>query len=142
MRKQDLTVPALLLEAVVIILTAGYIVLQIIYGIIYARNPLTILMNAVVIILIYLFFTFLSIYPERVNRLPVEACVGEVRKYTLRMLRLEKLVLTIGFLIPSIFDVLERTLPALCSVLIMIAIILIAIYYEARIIQTLRNQDK
>lgn len=141
MRKQDLTVPALLLEAVVIILTVGYIVLQIIYGIIYARNPLTILMNAVVIILIYLFFTFLSIYPERVNRLPAELCVGDVRKYTLRMLRLEKLVLTIGFLIPSIFDVIERTLPALCSALIMICIILIAIYYEARIIQTLRKRD-
>lgn len=141
MRKKDLTAPALLLEAVVILVVIGYVALQVFYGMYYHRGVTTILMNSLVMLLIYSFFTFLSIYPERVNRLPLEVCQGVIRKYTLWMVRLEKLVITIGLLIPCIFDVIGKELKPASSLILVLIMILIAFYYEGRIIHELRRDN-
>lgn len=139
MKKRDLSVPALLLEAVVIILVVCYVVLQITYGIYYHRSALTIVLNSVMMLLIYAFFTFLSIYPERVNRLPEEVCQGSIRKYTLRMVRIEKLILTVGLLIPSIFDVIGKELYPASSLILVFIILVPAMVYEGKIIHELRS---
>ncbi len=142
MRKKDLNVPALLLEAVVILLAIGYIVLQIVYGIRYHRGAGIIVMNCLVMGLLYAFFTLLSIYPERVNRIPVEVCQGKIRKYTLWMVRLEKLIFSAGLVIPCVYDVLGEEIPTPSSIILVAVMFIVAAVFEWMIIRELRNMNK
>ena len=76
MKKEDWSVPALLAEAVSILLELVYIGLQIYYGVTYHVEPYKFLLNIVVTLLVYIALTLLAIYPERINRLPAELCFG------------------------------------------------------------------
>ena len=93
---EDLTVPAIIAEAVEIIVGLVYIGLQIYYGVVNHIPPYRFICNIVGLLLVYAGLTVLSNHPEQVNRLAPEVCVGKVRKYTLRMLRLIKLVFVVG----------------------------------------------
>ena len=89
MKKEDLTVPAILAEAVGILLCILYIGLQIFYGINYHVAPYKYICNIVGLVLVYAGLTILSNHPERINRIPAQMCVGKIRIYSLRMLRLK-----------------------------------------------------
>ncbi|MBQ1681223.1 MAG: transglycosylase [Agathobacter sp.] len=141
MRRRDLTVPALLLEAVTIIIAVTYMVLQIAYGIHYHRGPLMIIMNCVVMLVVYAFFTLLSIYPEWVNRLPEETSRGKVRTLTLWMVRLEKLIFSVGLVIPCVFDVIGREIPGPASLILVACMILSAAGFEWAIIREIKKQS-
>ena len=67
MRKEEVTIIDLLLEAVGIVSGLVYMGLQIYYSMIYGVNPVTIVMNGAVLILVYIGLTLLSVYPEKVN---------------------------------------------------------------------------
>ena len=83
MRKEDLTVPAIIAEAIEIIVGLIYIGLQIYYGLSNHVPPYKFICNIVGLLLVYAGLTILSNHPEQVNRLKTEVCVGKVRKYTL-----------------------------------------------------------
>ena len=79
---------------------------------------------------------------EQVNRLAPEVCVGKVRKYTLRMLRLIKLVFVVGLMVPCVGDAIGIELKDAYSLIVIFAIILIAVWHEYKILLVIRsNRD-
>lgn len=140
MKKEDMTTIDLLLEAVGIVSTLLYLGLQIYYGVAYGANLVTVLMNGAVLVLVYLGLTMLTVYPERVNGLTKEACSGQVRKYTIHMVRLIKLIFVIGLLFASICDVMGHEINSGYSIIVVVLVVLTAVYYEWKIIRILRKK--
>lgn len=64
--------------------------------------------------------------------------MGKVRKYSVRMIRLVKLVFIIGLMVPCVGDVIGIELKDAYSLLVIAAILVITVFYEYRIIQLLR----
>lgn len=141
MRREDLTVPALFLEAIGMIFAIVYIGLQIYYGVCFHISPLNLVLNLLVMILVYVGLSLLSSYPERLNRLPVEVCRGNVRKYSIRMIRLVKFVFVTGLLIPCVFDALGIEIMKVYSLIVVGVILVIAVFYEYNIIKELKNMN-
>ena len=142
MRKEDLTVPAIIAEAIEIIVGLIYIGLQIYYGLSNHVPPYKFICNIVGLLLVYAGLTILSNHPEQVNRLKTEVCVGKVRKYTLRMLRLIKFVFVVGLMVPCVGDVIGIELKDAYSLVVILAIVLIAALYEYKILLVIRsNRD-
>ena len=139
MRKEDLTLPAVFAEAIGMILGIVYIGLQIYYGITYKVEPYKFICNIAGVLLIYVGLSMLSCQPEKINRLPKEVCVGEVRKYSIRMVRLIKLVFIIGLMVPCVGDVIGTELKEAYSLIVIAAILVIAVGYEYKIIRILRD---
>lgn len=142
MRRNELTWAAMLAEAVGLVSALIYLGLQIYYGIAYGAPLLDIVMNVAAMLLVYAGLTLLSIYPERVNGLTREVCSGAVRKYTIRMVRGAKLIFVEGLLFTSICDVIGRQLKPGYSLIVVVLIVAVTVYYECRIIRILRNQNK
>lgn len=140
MKKEDMTIIDLLLEAVGIVSTLLYLGLQIYYGISYGANLVTVLMNGAVLVLVYLGLTLLAVYPERVNGLTKEACSGQVRRYTVHMVRLIKLIFVTGLLFASICDVMGHEINSGYSIIVVVLVVLTAVYYEWKIIRILRKK--
>lgn len=139
MKKEDLTVPAIFAEAIGMILGIVYIGLQIYYGFAYKVAPYKFICNIAGVVLIYVGLSLVSCQPEKINRLPKEVCAGKVRKYSIRMIRLVKLVFIIGLMVPCVGDVIGIELKDAYSLLVIAAILVITVFYEYRIIQLLRN---
>lgn len=139
MKKNEMNWITMLIEAVGLVSAMIYLGLQIYYGIAYSVDFVNIAMNVVVMILVYLGLTMLAVYPERVNGLTKEACSGGVRKYTLRMVRLAKLIFVEGLLFTSICDAMGKQLNSGYSLVIVVLMVLVAFYYEYRIIKILRE---
>ena len=72
MRREDLSVSAIFLEAIEIIFGIIYIGLQIYYGLYYHITPYKFIMNLLAMILVYLGLSLLSCYPERINNIAEE----------------------------------------------------------------------
>ncbi|MCI5872510.1 MAG: transglycosylase [Clostridiales bacterium] len=142
MKKNEMTWQAMLTEAVSLVSAVIYLGLQIYYGISYGVSAINIIMNVVVMLLVYAGLTMLGIYPERVNGLTKEACSGDVRKYTIRMVRIAKLIFVSGLLFTSICDVMGKELPAGYTVGVIFLMVAVALYYEYRIIRILRERYK
>ena len=139
MRKDDLTVPAILAEAVGLILGILYVGLQIYYGVVYHVAPYKFVCNIVGVILVYTGFTMMSCYPEKINRIPVDMCVGKVRMYSVRMVRSIKLVFLLGLMIPCVCDVAGVELQDAYSLFVIGLILLLALYYEYKIIRIMQK---
>lgn len=139
MRKEDLSVPALLMEAVELILGIVYIGLQIYYGIMYHVSPARYIGNIACLLLLYLLLTILSCHPEKIHRIPEQMCVGEVRKLSIRMVRLVKLIFVVGLLIPCVCDTLGITVKEAYSLLVIGTILIVSVYYEVRILKIMRD---
>ena len=143
MRKEDLSVPALLLEAVTIVLCLCDIGLQIYYGVRFHIPLLHYLWNILALLLVYAALLLLEIFPEKVNRMTPQMFTAPIRRYTLRMLRLIKFVFVTGMFVPSVFDAFGRSIMDAASLTVALLIILIAVYYEYRVYQELqKNKDK
>lgn len=140
MRREDMTVPVALIEAGTIILGVCYLILQIYYGIHYHISPSKFIWNVCAVLLVYVAILLLQFYPEKVNRLPIELFSEEIRKLTVRMLRLIKLVFVAGLLVPCVFDVLGIGIYNAASLIVVVLIAAIAIYYEMKIYRILREK--
>lgn len=105
LKKEEMTNMDFLLEAVGIVAAMIYLGLQIYYGIVYGVAFTGIILNAAILILVYVGLTLLARYPERVNNLPKEICSGKIRKYTIHMVRAVKLIFVLSLLFTSICDV-------------------------------------
>ena len=104
MKKEEMTTVDFLLEAVGIVAALVYLGLQIYYGIVYGVSFTGIILNAAILILVYIGLTLLAHYPERVNNLPKEICSGKIRIYTIHMVRAIKLIFVLSLLFTSICD--------------------------------------
>ena len=140
MRKDEMTTTDLLLEAVGIVAAFVYLGLQIYYGIIYGAELISILMNGVMLILVYVGLTLLCFYPEKVNGLTKEACTGKVRIYTIHMVRAVKLIFVISLLFTSICDVMGVQLNGGYSLVAVALIVAVTVFYEVKIIRILRKR--
>lgn len=142
MRKNELTWTAMLAEAVGLVSGLIYLGLQIYYGITYTAAAFDTVMNVAAMLLVYTGLTLLTVYPERVNGLAPEVCSGAVRRYTIRMVRVVKLIFTEGLLFTSICDVMGKQLKPGYSLIVVVLIVAVALYYEYRIIHILREQKR
>ena len=142
MRKEDLSVVALLLEAVDLILGLVYIGLQIFYGLYYHVPPYKFILNLLAMVLVYAGLTLLSMNPERINSIPKEICQGTIRKYSLWMVRLIKAIFVVSLLIPSVFDVIGIGIQSVYSLIVIGLILVVAGYCEYHIIQEFKNRKK
>lgn len=140
MRKDEMTTTDLLLEAVGIVAAFVYLGLQIYYGIIYGAELISILMNGVMLILVYVGLTLLCFYPEKVNGLTKETCTGKVRIYTIHMVRAVKLIFVISLLFTSICDVMGVQLNGGYSLVAVALIVAVTVFYEVKIIRLLRKR--
>jgi hypothetical protein len=91
-------------------------------------------------ILVYVGMSLLECYPERVNGLLPSQCTGNIRKYTIRMVRTAKLIFTGSLLLTSVCDAMGHELNDGYSVLVVILIVVTAIYYEYKIIKLIRKK--
>ena len=87
-----------------------------------------------------------DVFPSADTLEYVEGCVGEgevctkdVRKYSIRMVRLVKLVFIAGLMVPCVGDVIGIELKEAYSLIVIAAILVIAVGYEYKIIQILRK---
>lgn len=141
-RKEEMTWQAMLAEAVALVMAVIYVGLQIYYAFSYGVSPMNIMMNIVVMVLVYVGLTLLGVYPERINGLSKEVCTKDVRKYSIRMVRIAKLVFVGGLLFASICDVMGKELPAWYTVGMIILMVVVAACYEFKIIRILRERYK
>jgi hypothetical protein len=125
-----------------ILLGIAYIILQIYYGIHYHIAPYRYAWNIVAVVLVYTALTLLECYPQRVHRLPPEAFTQDIRKLTLRMLRLIKFVFIASLLVPCLFDIFGVELVEATSLVVVLLIVLIVVWHEYRIIRILRSRRK
>ena len=143
MRKEDFTVLNAVCEAVGIISTLLYIGLQIYCGILYGAGVFTIFTNVAMVILVYMGLTMLAFYPERVNGLDLEVCIGKIRSFTIHMVLFIKLVFVFSLVFTSICDMMGADVDGAYSLIIVGVMIAIAVFYEVKIFQILRNmRDK
>lgn len=142
MKKEDLTVVALFAESIGFLLLIGYLGLQIYYGVMFHVEASKLIINLCLAVLVYVGLTILSNYPERVNGLHQELCVGKIRKWTLRMLRIEKLVFIISLMIPCICDATGNRIDDAYSLLVILVLGLTAFYFEYRIWKEIRSNRK
>lgn len=140
MKREQWTLEDLVFELVSALAAFCYIGLQVYYGIVYGAVPVKIIMNVVILILVYAGLTLLAVYPERVNGLAKEVCAGKIRKYTVRMVRLIKLIFLLSLLFTSICDALGYQIDAAYSLIAMGFIIVTAIIFETKIIKELRKK--
>lgn len=142
MKKNRLSTEELVFEIISAVAALFYMVLQVYYGIVYGSGAMRILMNVLILILVYTGLTMLIRYPERVNGLPREVCTGDIRKYTIRMVELIKLVFVLSLLFTSICDALGYRIDAAYSLIVMAFILMIAVVFEVKIIKILRERKK
>jgi uncharacterized membrane protein len=141
MRKEDWSLAAVIAEAVGILMVVAYVGIQIFYGVCYHIAIYKFVCNIVGVILLYAGLGLLCTMPEKIHRIPPEACVGKVRKYTIRMLRIIKLVFIAGLMIPCVADAMGVEILDSYSLFVMGAILLITFLYEFKIIQALRDDN-
>lgn len=139
MKKNHLSIETLVFEIISAIAALFYMGLQVYYGIVYGAGAVRIVMNVLILILVYMGLTVLVIYPERVNGLPRGVCTGEIRKYTIRMVELIKLVFVLSLLFTSICDALGYRVDAAYSLIVMGMILVVAVVFEVKIIKILRK---
>ena len=139
MKKNHLSTETLVFEIISAIAALLYMGLQVYYGIVYGAGAVRIAMNVLILILVYMGLTVLAIYPERVNGLPREVCTGAIRKYTIRMVELIKLVFVLSLLFTSICDALGYRVDAAYSLIVMGLILVVAVVFEVKIIKILRK---
>ncbi len=142
MKKKDWTVAGLLVEATAIVAGLIYLGLQIYYGILYGVSIFTLIMNILVFLCVYAGLTLLVFFPEKVNRLSVEICQGKIRQDTIWMVRLIKLIFVLSLLFTSICDVMGLKIEAAYSLIVAGFILATAIFFEARIIRTLKEKNQ
>lgn len=140
--KEEMTTVDFLLEAVGIVAALVYLGLQIYYGIVYGVAFTGIILNAAILILVYVGLTLLARYPERVNNLPKEICSGKIRKYTIHMVRAVKLIFVLSLLFTSICDAAGVQINKGYSLVTVALIVIVTVVYEGKIIKLLRGKNK
>lgn len=141
MNREDWPILAVIFEAVDVLAGLGYCGLQVYYGVTYHISPYKIGINILVVLMIYAGLTLLALAPENLNRLQPQVCKGKIRRLSLRLIRVEKFLFLIGLMVPCICDVAAIHVPPLYNVAVIAVIVLVAVYYEVRILEELKKQQ-
>ena len=106
-----------------------------------AQGQVRIVMNVLILILVYMGLSCAGYLSRtRVNTgLSREVCTGAIRKYTIRMVELIKLVFVLSLLFTSICDALGYRVDAAYSLIVMGLILVVAVVFEVKIIKILRK---
>ncbi len=142
MHRNEMTWPDMIAEAVGLVSAFLYLGLQIYYGILYGAKLTNIVMNVAAMLLVYAGLTMLAVYPERVNGLTEEVCAGKIRRLTIQMVRLIKLIFVFGLLFTSVCDVMGKEMNEGYSLVVVTLILMTAGIFEYRIIRLLRAGNK
>ena len=142
MRKRDMTFASAVLEAIDALLALAYIGLQIYYGVCYHIQVFKFVANILVLLLVYIAITWLQHYPEKLNHIAAELCVGNIRKYSLRLLTFVKLVFTAGLLVPCVCDAFGIAIRDVYSLIMIGLILVVTAYYEYRIFHEIKSLRK
>lgn len=142
MKKEDMTTAEIFAEAVGVVCALLYVGLQIYYGVVYGVAGTQIMMNVAMLILVFAGLTLLQVYPERVNGLSREVCSGKVRKLTIHMVGIAKLIFVVSLLFTTICDVMGHQLNSGYSLVVVVLIVVVSLVYEYRIIKILKNNVK
>ena len=129
-----------IVEGIIIVEGVFYIALQLIYGVRYHVPFYRSLTNILAVVAVYIIETYLYLNPCKINRMPEEECVGDVRKYSKRMAQAIKLIFNSGLLVPCIFDIKGIELKEGFSVIFIFLLLITAVYYEWRILSSLRRK--
>lgn len=140
MKQNEMTMAEIFVEAVGLVSGVLYIGLQIYYGVLYGAGAFGIILNVAALLLVYAGLTLLTVYPEKVNGLTREACSGKVRRYTVWMVRIVKLIFVANSF-TSICDVLGHEINAGYSLVVVALIVITAVIFEGKIIKILRNKN-
>lgn len=142
MKKEDMNTIELFAEAIGMIALAAYIGLQIYYGI-YYKVPVNFFINIAVMLLVYTGLSLMQCHPHRVNRLTKTACTGDIRKYTIRMVRIIKFIFLMSLLFTSILDVMGQEINAGYSLGAVVLSVAAVLYYEYKIYTIIKkNSDQ
>ena len=98
--------------------------------------------NILVLLLVYIAITWLQHYPEKLNHIAEELCVGNIRKYSLRLLTFVKIVFTAGLLVPCVCDAFGIAIRDVYSLIMIGLILVVSAYYEYRIFQEIKSLRK
>lgn len=142
MKKEEMTVFDLILEALGVLGLLFYLGFQIYYGILYGIPIITIVVNVLIMVLVYALLTGLQFFPEKVNGISKEICKGQIKRYTVEMLRTIKLIFTLCLVFTSVCDVMGNEIQKGYSLIVVVAIVIVAVYYEAKVIRILRDLNK
>lgn len=142
MKKEEMTMPDMLSEAVGIVAAAVYTGLQIYYGILYkdSSTVIQILRNLLVLFLVYFGLTLFQLYPEWLNHLTKEACTGQIKRTTIVMVRVVKLIVILSLTAASFCDVLGITLKSGTGWIIGAVTGAVIICQEAKIIRLIKEK--
>lgn len=130
----------LLLEALGIISAVICLGLQIFHVVSYGAKVMNLFINILTLLLVHAGLTLLQCCPEKVNGLTPQICTGKIRMYTIRMVRFAKLIFVEGLLFTSICDAMGVTLNQGYSLVVVVLIVVVAVYYEYKIIKILRKK--
>lgn len=78
----------------------------------------------------------------KLNHIAAELCVGNIRKYSLRLLMFVKLVFTAGLLVPCVCDAFGIAIRDVYSLIMIGLILVVTAYYEYRIFQEIKSLRK
>ena len=138
MNKRDMTKFAIFVEIVCGILLMVSVSLQVIYSVLHSLSIFSLIINVLIVVLVYIGLSMLSCYPEKVNAIPQEICIGNIRRYSIKMIRYAKLIFVASLVVPEVCDLLEHTLGQWYSFVVVVLIVGEIIYYEIKIIKLIR----
>lgn len=133
MRKNYMTTGDVILETLSIFAVVTYLMLQIYYVIKYDTTAVTVLYHVIPLLLVYAGISLLERNPEYLNGWNSEPLKGRVRDLAVRMLRVCKALLICGIVIPAFGDLLELTINAAYSLIVMLAVLVTIGYFMYRI---------
>ena len=138
MNKRDMTKFDIFVEIVCGILLMVSVSLQVIYSVLHSLSIFSLIINVLIVVLVYIGLSMLSCYPEKVNAIPQEICIGNIRRYSIKMIRYAKLIFVASLVVPEVCDLLEHTLGQWYSFVVVVLIVGEIIYYEIKIIKLIR----
>lgn len=142
MRKNEMAIGDIILEALTIFGLMLYLGLQIFYLNRYPVRGITMVYHVLPMILLYAGMLFLQYHPELLNGRGSEPVTGKVRIYGVRMVRVCKFLLVYGIVAPGAADVAGIRLNEAYSLILMFCILAVIAYYIYRIYQYNRDEDK
>lgn len=141
MQKKDITMWDIVMETMTAMAVLIFTGLQIYYRVLYETTLGVVVYHMLPMLLIYVGMLILQYFPELLNGWNSEPLVGNVRIYAVRMVRMCKLFLVFGLLIPSIGDVLGMEIHAGYSLAVMLCILATIGYYLYRIFKYNSSQN-
>lgn len=128
-KKKATDVWGIITETVSAVAICLFVILQIYYDRLYQISMQQKVMRLLPVVLLYAGMCLLQHEPEILNGFHSEPLTGKVRFYAVRMVRISKMIVCLGFLIPSFFDILGKPVGEIFSVGMIVCVILVIVWH-------------